>query len=224
MSNNLAILFDMDGVLIDSEPLWRKAVIEIFKQVSITLTDEDCESTAGLRIDEVVEHWYRMNPWKEEPGLTRKDIEEQIVNELISLVGKYGEPMPGVHELLAILKNENLPMAIASSSSYRIIQAVTDKLNIAQYFNIIHSAEEERYGKPHPGIFISAAHELGVDTARCIVIEDSYNGVLAGLSARMKVVAIPDVKHYNTGKFNLASMEAGSLLDLNLNTLLALMQ
>lgn len=115
-------------------------------------------------------------------------------------------------------------MAIASSSSYKIIQAVTDKLNIAQYFNIIHSAEEERYGKPHPGIFISAAHKLGVDTARCIVIEDSYNGVLAGLSARMKVVAIPDVKHYNTGKFNLASMEAGSLLDLNLSTLLALMQ
>jgi len=219
MKTKTTILFDMDGVLIDSEPLWRKAEIEIFKKVAIHLTDEDCESTAGLRIDEVVDHWYSKQPWTENVGLKKIDIENQIVDQLIEYIVQYGEPMPGVDEALSFIQQQRIPMAIASSSSYRIIEAVTDKLGIKDFFEVIYSAEEEEYGKPHPGIFLSAAKKMGTNPSACIVIEDSFNGIIAALGARMKVVAVPDRKHANKTKFDIATIKIGSLLEFDLNTL-----
>ena len=211
MKNKYAILFDMDGVLIDSEPLWRKAEIEIFQEVSIYLTDEDCESTAGLRIDEVVTHWYKKSPWKEKPGSNKYDIEFKIVDRLIQYIIESGVPMPGVYEILSFFQQQRIPMGIASSSSYRIIEAVTHKLEIGDFFDVIHSAEEEEYGKPHPDIFISAAKKIGAEPTNCIVIEDSFNGIVAGLAARMNVVAVPDQKHFNNSKFDIATVKIGSL-------------
>lgn len=206
------VIFDMDGLIIDSEPLWRKAEIAIFKEVNIHLTDEDCSSTAGLRIDEVVAHWYEKFPWS---SPTQKEIETKIVDELIELVKAEGTPMAGIPEVFDFFKQRDFQIALASSSQYRIIYAVLDKLNIADYFDLVYSAEEEEYGKPHPGIFITTAKKLGVPPTQCLVFEDSFNGILAGLSARMKVVAVPEPMHQKNPKYNIAQVTLNSLTEWN---------
>jgi len=210
-----AAIFDMDGLIINSEPLWRKAEIAIFKKVSVFLTDEDCASTAGLRIDEVVEHWFKKFPWNETELISKPSLVTQIVAKVIDLIQEEGESLPGIPEIFNFFEARNIPMVIASSSHYDIINAVVEKLQIGGHFEFLYSAEEEEFGKPHPGIFISAAQKLKVECTNCLVFEDSFNGILAGLSARMKVVAVPEGDNLTNPKFGVAHLKLNSLSDFN---------
>lgn len=205
-----AIIFDMDGLLIDSEPIWREAEKIIFSEVNITLTDEMCFTTVGLRIDEVVEHWYSKFPW-ENP--TKEIIKNKIIDKVIELILEKGEILPGVMETIQYFHSKYFPLAIASASSQRIIDAVTEKLQIKKYFSIIHSAEFEEYGKPHPAVFISTAKKLNVHPTNCLVFEDSVNGVIAAKAARMKVIAVPEPIHYEDKRFSIADLRLKSLKD-----------
>ncbi|MBK8847192.1 MAG: hexitol phosphatase HxpB [Bacteroidetes bacterium] len=184
-----AIIFDMDGVLIDSEPLWRKAMIEIFNSVGLPFDDDKCIMTTGLRIDEVTQHWYDMHPW---PHYSPDEVAEKIIDQLIQLIELQGKSMKGTMELLYYLQQQNYKLAIATSSSMRIVEAVITTLKLNSFFNIIHSAEHEDYGKPHPAVFISTAKKLNCTPGECLVIEDSGNGIIAAKAARMQVVAVPE--------------------------------
>lgn len=210
------VIFDMDGLIINSEPLWRKAEIAIFEEVSVFLTDADCASTAGLRIDEVVEHWYNKSPWT---GTSLKEVEERIVERMIELISTEGVALPGIPAIFDFFKDKRLPMSIASSSHYVLINAVVDRLNIRSYFELIYSAEDEPYGKPHPGIFITTAQKMGLDPKACLIFEDSFHGVVAGLAARMKVVAVPEEPHI---KFGIADVTLESLEEFDEKTWLTL--
>ena len=86
-----AVVFDLDGLLIDSEPLWREAEIEVFGSIGVHLSDEMCASTMGLRIDEVVEHWYRLFPWA---GPGRREVKRRVVERFVSLVRRKGSRCP----------------------------------------------------------------------------------------------------------------------------------
>jgi HAD superfamily hydrolase (TIGR01509 family) len=207
-----AIIFDMDGLLIDSEPIWREAEKIIFSEVNITLTDEMCFTTVGLRIDEVVEHWYMKFPW-EKPS--KEMVKNKIIDKVIELILAKGEILPGVMETIQYFHSKGFPLAIASASSQIIIDAVTEKLNIKKYFNVIHSAEFEEYGKPHPAVFISTAKKLNVHPTNCLVFEDSVNGVIAAKASRMKVIAVPENIHFENSKFEIADMRLKSLNDFN---------
>lgn len=110
-------------------------------------------------------------------------------------------------------------MAIASSSSMKIIENVVQKLEIAKYFAVIHSAEFESYGKPHPQVFISTAQKLRVNPEECIVFEDSKYGMIAALAARMKVIVIPEKKDLNASWHTISTMKLKSLSDFKLNLL-----
>ena len=188
-----AVIFDMDGILIDSEPLWKIAEITAFKKVGIDLTHTDCEETVGLRMDEVVQLWYDRVGWE---GRSLKEVEDDVIDVLISEIQKQGSAMTGVEAALANIQKAGYKIGLATSSANRILQVVIDKLNIRSYFDVLHSAEFEEYGKPHPAVFISAAKQLGVQPNQCLVIEDSFNGVLAAKAARMKVIAIPEKTHH----------------------------
>lgn len=207
-----AVIFDMDGLLIDSEPIWREAEKEIFIEVGITLTDEMCFTTVGLRIDEVVNHWYTKFPW-ENPS--QEIIKEKVIDKVIELILSKGEILPGVIQTIEYFHSKNYPLAIASASSMRIIDAVTEKLNIKKYFSIIHSAEFEEYGKPHPAVFISTAKKLNVLPQNCLVFEDSLNGVIAAKAARMKVIAVPEPIHFENLKFAVADEKLKSLIEFS---------
>jgi sugar-phosphatase len=122
-----------------------------------------------------------------------------------------GEPLDGVINCLEFFEEKNIPMAIASSSHYKIIQSVVKKLNITSYFDLIVSAQDTEYGKPHPGIFIETAKRLQISPENILVFEDSPNGVLAALSARMKVIAVPDKELKNKKEFLAADLVIDSL-------------
>src|SRR5215213_1276252 len=123
-----ALIFDMDGLLVDSEPLWRIAEIDTLSAVRVPLKEEDGVQTTGLRTDGVVELWYARYPWPDPP---QKEIEARIITRLIALTRERGTLMPGVRETLESVSGAGYPLAIASSSSSEIIAAVLDTLGIA---------------------------------------------------------------------------------------------
>jgi mannitol-1-/sugar-/sorbitol-6-/2-deoxyglucose-6-phosphatase len=215
-----AVIFDMDGLLVDSEPLWRRAEQAIFPKVGVQLTDAMCMETMGTRVDEVVRHWYTVKPWS---GPTLEQVEEEIVSSVVALVRAEGEPMPGVRQILDLLARQQCRLALASSSSMRLIDAVVDKLGIRHCFEVLKSAEHEAYGKPHPGVFLSTAAELDVDPTRCLVFEDSFAGLIAALAARMKVVVVPDPAHFEQPRFHAAHLklrELGAFDERSLHSLM----
>jgi sugar-phosphatase len=184
-----AVIFDMDGLLIDSEPFWREAEVLAFGQVGIALTEDDCVQTIGLRLDEVVDYWYRQHPWH---SISRQAVGEVILAKYLDLVAERGQAKTGVMETLEFLRAQNVRMAIGSSSYIILIEAVVRRLGIADYFDALCSAEFEPFGKPHPGVYITAAQKLGVSRQECLVFEDSLRGVLAAKAAEMKCVCVPD--------------------------------
>ena len=211
-----AVIFDMDGLLIDSEPLWREAEIKVFTSIGLEFNEKMCRKTMGMRIDEVVLFWHKQFKWTS-PSIDK--VADQIVDELIKLILEKGKAMDGVYETLKSLHKKKVPMAIASSSSMKIIGNVVQKLEIAKYFAVIHSAEFESYGKPHPQVFISTAQKLKVNPEECLVFEDSKHGMIAALAARMKVIVIPEKKDLNATWHTIFAMKLKSLSDFNLNLL-----
>ena len=207
-----AVIFDMDGLLIDSEPLWQEAEIQIFKRVDITLTRKLCLQTKGLRIDEVVNYWFLRYPWA---NLTKKEVEDLIVAKVIELIQLKGEPLAGVNDAVSFVQQKQVKIALASSSSLPIIRAALQKLDLTNIFTKIYSAESEAWGKPHPGIYLTTANKLQVAPQNCLALEDSLNGVLAAKSAQMKCIAIPEPLQRHNPKFAIADTILNSLEELS---------
>lgn len=210
-----AVIFDMDGILIDSEPLWRIAEVEGVAAAGVAITEKDAEATTGLRTDEVVEYWHARFPWTDPP---KKEIEARIITRLIALVRERGEPKPGAFETLALLDG-HLPLGVASSSASEIIAAVLETMGIGRYFGVTQSAEHEPFGKPHPGVYIETARRLGIEPWRCLAIEDSPNGVIAAKAARMRCIAVPDPALADDRRFNAADLVLPSLTAFRLEHL-----
>ena len=205
-----AVIFDMDGVLIDSEPLWKIAMEEVFHALGSTLKKEDFQKTVGLRIDEVVHFWNHHENW----GISNEsEIEEAIIVKMIELISKNAQPLSGVIETLTFLKNKGIKIGLATSSSSRLIKVVLAELNIARFFDFVHSAENEAYGKPHPAVYIKVAEKLNVSPTKSLVIEDSFNGVIAGIAAKMKVVCIPEKTHFPNQRLAVADFHFETMND-----------
>jgi sugar-phosphatase len=210
------VVFDMDGMLIDSEPLWRIAAVEALNAAGVPITVEDAVATTGLRTDEWVEQWYGVHPWPEPP---RKVVEGQIERRVTELIRERGVPNPGVREVLALLAGAGYPLAIASSSASEVIQAVLETLGVAPFFSVVQSAEHEPFGKPHPAVYIEATRRLGFSPRECVAFEDSPNGVIAAKAARMACVAVPDPALVDDRRFLAADLRLPALADFRLEML-----
>jgi HAD superfamily hydrolase (TIGR01509 family) len=210
-----AVIFDMDGVLIDSEPLWRRAEIERFAAVGLHLTEETVRQTMGRRIDEVVAHWYERRPW---PDADLPGLAAGIVDRVIDLIESEGKALPGVERAVRLCEELGLRLGVASSSPPRLVDAVLRVLGVEAAFEAVCSAVDEDYGKPHPQVFLSTAARLGVEPERCLVIEDSFNGMIAALAARMRCLVVPERPD---PRFGLAAEVLDSLEELTPDLLLA---
>jgi mannitol-1-/sugar-/sorbitol-6-/2-deoxyglucose-6-phosphatase len=206
-----AIIYDMDGVLTDSEPIWKIAMEQVFSEIGCHLTREDFQKTVGLRIDEVCEYWYSVVKW---PVFSPKDVETKIVQRMVELLTIDATPLPGVIESLEYFKSKGLKIGLATSSYSILIETILTKINAKKYFDFVHSAENEKYGKPNPAVYLTCAEKLGVQPQKCLVIEDSLNGVISGKAARMTVVCIPEKSHHPEPKLILADYQFETLLDL----------
>lgn len=183
-----AVIFDMDGVLIDSEPSWQAAELNVFSQLGLAISLEDTLQTTGLRIDQVVEFWYQRQPWDNyDNQATANAIIAQVAAEILAK----GKAMKGVIQALDTCKNRGLKIGLATSSSSLLIDAVIQKLGIGSYFDAVCSAESLTFGKPHPEVYLNCAHALGVSPTLCLAIEDSFNGLIAARAANMRCAVIP---------------------------------
>jgi beta-phosphoglucomutase-like phosphatase (HAD superfamily) len=180
------VIFDMDGVLIDSQPLHFNIDLEVLRIAGASPMQADVERRAGMA---------NRDRW---PGYKREFGLSLSVDELISLhVGILMKlfresalgPVSGIPELLATLKEARIKTAVASSSSMALINLVLEKLRIARYFDDLVTGEDVKNGKPAPDVFLKAAEILGSPPENCAVIEDSANGVLAARRAGMRCVA-----------------------------------
>lgn len=207
-----AVIFDMDGVLIDSEPFWQESEIEAFGRAGLRLTREMCAQTMGLRVDEVVDYWHRRHGWE---GFAAGELEEAIIAGVERRILERGEEKEGVRPALELFRGRGVKVALASSSAYRLIRAVTERFRLADRFDCVYSAEEEEYGKPHPGVYLTTARRLGVKPSACLAVEDSFNGVLAAKAARMKCVAVPEEGARRDPRFYIADVVLGSLTEID---------
>jgi mannitol-1-/sugar-/sorbitol-6-/2-deoxyglucose-6-phosphatase len=184
-----AVVFDMDGVLIDSEPMWRRVEKDVFGRVGVALTDADLVETMGVRIGEVVARWFERRPWE---GPSPRKVEQEIVEAVTETIASEGSLEEGVLEAIEYLHGLGLRLALASSSPMRLIEAVLSLDDLADRFEVVVSAEEEERGKPDPAVYLTAANALGVSPDRCLAIEDSVAGVGAAKAAGMVCVVVPD--------------------------------
>ncbi len=211
-----AAIFDMDGVLIDSEPLWQEAERRVFGQLGLELTPEMCLETLGMRVDQVVRHRYARQPWN---GPALQEVEDAILAEMERLIAERGVAMPGVHRILGLLREHGIRLALASSSYMRIIRAVLGKLELQNAFEVVHSAEFEAQGKPHPAIYLTTLEKLGVPASEAVAFEDSPNGVRAARAAGLKTVCIPYPDLRDDPVFDQADLKLTSLLEFEVTHL-----
>ncbi len=184
-----AAIFDMDGLLIDSEPLWQEAEVAVFRQLGVPLTRDMCRQTIGIRVDGVVRHWHEQFPWQ---GPSLGAVAAQIVATVGELIAERGVLMPGVRQAIDLLRGENYVLAVASSSPLALIRTALEQLQVLDEFAVVHSAEDEAEGKPHPAVYATTMARLAIEPAACIAFEDSVAGIRSAKSAGAWVIAVPD--------------------------------
>lgn len=205
-------VFDMDGVIIDSEPLWRIAMVKVFNSNGLPVNEETCAQTTGMRIDEVIKHWNKKNPFTDNEQQVQIDIEE----ELCKLIVDHGKAMPGFLQAVELIKSQDKKIALATSSSERLVECVLHTLSLKNYFSHVQSAEKLAYGKPHPEVFLLCAEASNHHPTNCVAIEDSLNGIISAKASGMKVIAVPEEKNWLNPKFAVADLILKSLEEFNL--------
>ncbi|MGC8472480.1 MAG: hexitol phosphatase HxpB [Acidimicrobiales bacterium] len=203
-----AAIFDMDGLLVDSEPLWHRAEVELLGSLGVPVAKDDPRRTKGVFVREVTRYWFDRFPWD---GPSPDEVARQIVDRVIDLVAEEGRLQPGVDKAIGLCRDHGLVLAVASSSEHRLISFVLERFGLDEHFALVHSAEDEPYGKPHPAVFLTAAERLGVGPDRCLVWEDAPAGVLAAKAARMTCIAVPTLDERDLPAFAIADAVLGSL-------------
>lgn len=206
------VIFDMDGLLIDSEPFWEEAGTEILNRFNVKLTAEQYHTSTGLRTSEWIEHWFSYFDISKEHAL---ETGNAIVQKAIEKIVVKAEPMPGVQHALQFFKQRNFKIGLASSSPMELINVVIDKLQIDHFINAKTSAEHLPFGKPHPQVFLNCAELLRSAPVECICFEDSFNGVIAAKAARMKCVVVPARQQQQLTKWAAADLKLSSLQNFN---------
>jgi beta-phosphoglucomutase-like phosphatase (HAD superfamily) len=184
-----AVIFDLDGVLVDSEGWWNEVRMAFAARHGRGWTHDDQAAVMGANSHE----WaVIMKDRLHLDGMTPEEIEAEVVDGVVRLYET--RPSPVIDDAPAQVRRiaSDWPVAIASSSHPRVIAAALESLGIEAVMGAIVSSDEVPVGKPAPDVYLAAAARLGADPARCLVVEDSLNGVRAGLAAGMTVVLVPN--------------------------------
>lgn len=207
-----AVIFDMDGLIVDSEPHWRSVEHGYFSELGVDIAPYlGHGQTMGLRVDEAVAFLARST------GLADVDeraLADRIVAGMVRAITDNAELLPGVTDALDLFEERGMAVALASGSTPPVIDAVLDRFGLRDRFSVVTSAIDDALGKPHPAIFLRTAGALGVEPTRTMVLEDSLNGVIAAKAARMSVVAIPHPDDASDARYSLADLQLTSLLEL----------
>lgn len=198
----------MDGLLIDSEPLWGEAAMEAFEYYGKKLTPADLTITMGLRTSEFVSWWLRDYKFD---NTELEKAAENIVDRVIKKINTSGKAMPGMEYIINFFHQRGYKIGLATSSPMRVADAVTRVLGIEKYLQVKTSAEKLQYGKPHPEVYLECAASLQSSPLDCICFEDSINGMIAAKAARMKCVVVPAYAQQKDERWSIADLKVSSL-------------
>ena len=211
------VIFDMDGVMIDSEPLWEKTERILLARRNIDYSPDYRDKIVGLN--------QRDSGRLLVDTFNLAETVDEIINERISILTSIYENelevIPALVPLLEQLEDEGYRLAVASSSPLRVVNFVLDMFSLHDHFLAVVSGESVGNGKPHPDIYIHTAETLGVTPAECVAIEDSINGLRSAKGAGMYCIAIPD-KRLTAEQFRSADVILGSLEELTPQTIKSL--
>lgn len=208
-----AAIFDMDGLIVDSEPYWRDVETDVFLDLGVEIGSLMGHGlTMGMRVDEVVAYWRSRIGFEGPPD---EVIVRRIVEGVAKRISEEAKLLDGASEALDFFDQLGIPIALATGSTSPVVNAVLNRFGLSNRFQAVCSAESERLGKPHPAVFLRTAAKLGVAPVDCVVLEDSLNGVIAGKAARMRVIAVPDRAAIADVRFAIADVRLSSLRELN---------
>ena len=206
------VIFDMDGLLIDSEPLWEAAGKETLARFNISLSPAQYHSSTGLRSREWIEHWFAHFGIS---GDHAAQAEADILTIALRNITQWAQPMPGALYIIEFFRNRNFKIGIASSSPMALIDSIADKLGVSDSIAAKASAEHLANGKPHPQVYLDCARLLNSNPSQCLCFEDSFNGMIAAKAARMKCVVVPARNHQQEPRWGAADLRLSSLLNFN---------
>ncbi len=207
-------LFDMDGLLLDTEPLWGVAMQTVCNHYQLPLDNKIFRYTTGLRIDEVTAFWKAHLNWP--PELDSQKLADEIVDEIIHLSIQQAQVLPGVLQLLLSMKEESIPTAVVTSSPNRMLNTLMQHFELDSYFNEFFSAQDVVYGKPHPDVYIKALNHFNTSPYQAIAFEDSVNGMIAARSAKIQTIVVPELAKFDDKAFGLAELKVRSMEDIDL--------
>jgi beta-phosphoglucomutase-like phosphatase (HAD superfamily) len=216
-----AVIFDMDGVLLDSEPLHMEADREIFNKLGFKVTEQEQELFLGMGAEGTYA-WLKEHFGLDEPleNLLKMDT---AIRMQYFIEGPLLVPTPGIIELLEELSRCKIPLALGSSTVAPIVNRVLDLLNLRPYFQHIVTGDQVIRTKPDPAIFLLCARLLGIDPVNCLVVEDSWNGITAAKDAGMKSVGYC-ANGMNISVYSEADLVIRHFKELNLEVLSRVMQ
>lgn len=191
-----AVIFDLDGLVVDSEPLWTEARNKLLSQFDARVTAEDKLKTMGGGYREGIDYFIN----KYDLPMTFEEFSKQEQDILDRLYSKKLKFKPGAAELIQKLKESNIVIAIATSVPRKRLEFALKRLSLGG-FDVMITGDDIKKGKPDPEIFLKAAEKLGVDPKECVVLEDSPFGVAAARAANMKAVAVYDDRYISEEEF-----------------------
>jgi len=186
-----AVLFDMDGLMVDTESLSTEAFINSAKAQGYNMTKEETLKVLGFTKANIYQFWIDYFQGTNVDGKKLVDDHYEYIENVLYTVGP--EKMPYVEELLKYLRENNYKIAVASSSDTADIKNNLEKTKLEKYIDVIASGAEVENGKPAPDVFLLAAKRLGVDPKDCLILEDSKAGIKAGKASGAMVFMVPDM-------------------------------
>ena len=197
-----AVVFDMDGVLVDTEHLWDEVREELTGEWGGRYTPEAQEAMMGMSSHEWSRYLHETVGLRESP----ETINAEVVRRMLARYEIELPVVPGAGEAVRRLADDGYRLAVASSSNRELIDAVLRRLELAALFEATVSSEEVGRGKPAPDVYLEAARRLDVPASRCAAVEDSASGIRAAREAGMRVIAYPN-RHYPPAADVLASAD-----------------
>lgn len=193
---NKVVIFDMDGVVVDTEPTYREINAELYKELNVNITLEEQFSFVGNGSRII---WTKI---KNKGNLTQSveelmEMSKSRKYEYLSKLDSIITPIKGIENLLLMLKANGFAIAMASSSPRKNIEVILSRVKLINYFEYIVSGEDVEKGKPNPDIFLKAAERFKAEVCDCTVVEDSNNGVIGAKAAGMKCVGFRNLNSGN---------------------------
>ncbi len=211
-----AVIFDLDGVLADSEPWWNQIDAKLLAEYGVTYRGEYHRNVVGVSYRLAVEFYkkaFGLSVPAEEMMQRRGEIATEFFADRVGL-------FPGVKKVLEELRQMKLHLAVATSSVSASARPFLDRHQLTRFFEVIVTGDEVEHGKPAPDIYLCAAEHLGIPAHACLVVEDALAGVAAARAANMRVVAIPDIRFVDPREYE----KQADFVLTSLQELLALVQ